>query len=50
MAYKDPEVGHARERERFRKRTAERRAASPSVNCTQPAVPPAVHALWGTDD
>ena len=33
MAYKDPEVGKSRDRERFRKRTAERRAAGLCPRC-----------------
>ena len=33
MAYRDPEVGKARDRERFRKRTAERRAAGLCPRC-----------------
>ena len=39
MAYKDPEVGRARDRERFRRRVAERRAAGLCPRCG--ARPPA---------
>ena len=40
MAYQDPEVGRARDRERFRRRTAERRATGLCPRCGQwPSAP-----------